>query len=289
MIKLNTSLSCLINLDIPEEVSVSRLLKRGETSGRLDDNEQVIRNRLREYHQKTLPVLEIYRAKGQQFDLDATRPIQDVRADIVQILERELDKNLFNLVLFGYPGSGRGSQGIALAEKFGLEYVATGRLLHEEILKDTPIGRQVNAHYECGELVPDEIVVRLLEQKLANPGSSKGFIFKGIPRTLVQSYILDGLLRKHRSGISQVIELDVPVLELVRRLDSRGQTDRRMPYDSSTAKIVQRLHDHETKTVPVIEKYRHRREVITIDGTGTFDEVFNRISSAVEAGIHTSR
>jgi adenylate kinase len=289
MIKLNTSLSCLINLDIPEEVSVSRLLKRGETSGRLDDNEQVIRNRLREYHQKTLPVLEIYRAKGQQFDLDATRPIQDVRADIVQILERELDKNLFNLVLFGYPGSGRGSQGIALAEKFGLEYVATGRLLHEEILKDTPIGRKVNAHYECGELVPDEIVVRLLEQKLANPGSSKGFIFKGIPRTLVQSYILDGLLRKHGSGISQVIELDVPVLELVRRLDSRGQTDRRMPYDSSTAKIVQRLHDHETKTIPVIEKYRQRREVITIDGTGTFDEVFNRISSAVEAGIHTSR
>ena len=289
MIKLNTSLNCLINLQIPEEVSVSRLLKRGETSGRLDDNETVIRNRLREYHEKTHPVLQFYQDKGQQFDVDGTRSIEEVRADIVHILQQELAKNLFNLVLFGYPGSGRGSQGQALADNFGLEYVATGRMLDEEIRKGSDIGKTVTELYETGGLVPDEIVVRLIEQKIANASGVKGFIFKGFPRTLVQSYILDGLLRKHGSRISKVIDIEVPTLELVQRLDARSHTDRRMPYDSSTARIVKRLQEHETKTLPVIEKYKKEREVVTIDGTGTFDEVFERLSAEVEAGIRTAR
>jgi len=289
MIRLNTSLTCLINLDIPEEVSVSRLLKRGETSGRLDDNETVIRNRLREYHEKTLPVLQFYRDKGQEYDVDATRSVEEVRADIVRILEKELEKNLYNLILFGYPGAGRGSQGLRLAETFGLEYVATGRMLQEEMRLDTPMGRRISQYLEAGELVPDEIVVRLIEKKLANRNGARGFIFKGIPRTLVQSYILEGMLRKHGSGISQIINLEAPVLELVRRLDARSQTARRMPYDSSTAKIVNRLHEHELRTIPVIEKYRKEREVTEIDGTGTPEEVFTRLRAAVEAGMHKAR
>jgi adenylate kinase len=289
MIKLNTSLNCLINLQIPEEVSVSRLLERGKTSGRLDDNETVIRNRLREYHEKTLPVLQFYRDKGQQHDIDGTRSIGEVRADIVRILQAELDKNLFNLVLFGYPGSGRGSQGMALARKFGLEYVATGLMLDEEIRNGSETGREVARLYENGELVPDEIVVRLIEKKISNANGVKGFIFKGFPRTLVQSYILDGLLRKHGSGVSMVIDVSVPLLELVQRLDARSKTERRMPYDSSTDRIVKRLKEHETKTVPVIDNYRKHREVVTIDGTGGFEEVFSRLSAAVEAGIRTLR
>jgi len=289
MMKLNTSLNCLINLQIPEEVSVSRLLERGKTSGRLDDNESVIRNRLREYHDKTLPVLQFYRDKGQQHDIDGTRNIEEVRADIVRILQQELDKNLFNLVLFGYPGAGRGSQGLELARRFGLEYVATGRMLDEEIASGTETGREIASLYENGELVPDEIVVRLIEKKLASANGVKGFIFKGFPRTLVQSYILDGLLRKHGSGVSMVIDLDVPLLEVVPRLDARGKTDRRMPYDSSTDRIVKRLKEHETKTLPVIDNYRKHREVLTIDGTGSFKQVFERLSSAVEEGIRTLR
>lgn len=289
MIKLNTSLNCLINLQIPEEVSVSRLLERGKTSGRLDDNETVIRNRLREYHEKTLPVLQFYRDKGQQHDIDGTRSIGEVRADIVRILQAELDKNLFNLVLFGYPGSGRGSQGMALARKFGLEYVATGLMLDEEIRNGSETGREVARLYENGELVPDEIVVRLIEKKISNANGVKGFIFKGFPRTLVQSYILDGLLRKHGSGVSMVIDVSVPLLELVQRLDARSKTERRMPYDSSTDRIVKRLKEHETKTIPVIDNYRRHREVVTIDGTGGFEEVFSRLSAAVEAGIRTLR
>jgi adenylate kinase len=289
MMKLNTSLNCLINLQIPEEVSVSRLLERGKTSGRLDDNETVIRNRLREYHDKTLPVLQFYRDKGQQHDIDGTRSIDEVRADIVRILQQELDKNLFNLVIFGYPGAGRGSQGLALARKFGLESVATGRMLDEEIRSGSETGRQIAKLYENGELVPDEIVVRLIEKKIANANGVKGFIFKGFPRTLVQSYILDGLLRKHGSGVSMVIDVAVPVLEVVQRLDARSKTDRRMPYDTSTERIVKRLKEHETKTVPVIDNYRKHREVLTIDGTGTFEQVFERLGTAVESGIRTLR
>jgi adenylate kinase len=234
-------------------------------------------------------VLQFYRDKGQQHDIDGTRSIEEVRADIVRILQQELDKNLFNLVLFGYPGSGRGSQGLELARKFGLEYVATGRMLDEEIAGGTETGREIAALYENGELVPDEIVVRLIEKKLANANGVKGFIFKGFPRTLVQSYILDGLLRKHGSGVSMVIDLEVPLLEVVQRLDARGKTERRMPYDSSTDRIVKRLKEHETKTLPVIDNYRKHREVVTIDGTGSFEQVFERLSAAVEEGIRTLR
>jgi len=131
--------------------------------------------------------------------------------------------------------------------------------------------------------------VRLIEKKLSNSIGARGFIFKGIPRTLVQSYILDGMLRKHGSGISKIINLEVPVLEVVRRLDARGHTELGMPYDANTGYIVKRLQEHETRTIPVINKYRQHREVVNVDGTGTFDQVFARLSAVVEAGMNTSR
>jgi tRNA pseudouridine(38-40) synthase len=107
----------------------------------------------------------------------------------------------------------------------------------------------------------------------------KGFIFKGFPRTLVQSYILDGLLKKHGTSISRVIELEVPTLELIKRLDERRNTERCMPYDTTTARIVQRLNDHENLTVPVIRKYQQLHGVVKVDGMGSFDEVFKREGS----------
>jgi adenylate kinase len=289
MLKLHTSLSCLISLDVAEEESVKRLLNRGITSGRSDDNEAVIRNRLREYNQKTLPVLQFYRDKGIYVEIDGTIAIDDVRTRITEIVRSELSKRLFNVVLFGYPGSGRGSQGRALAQKYDLEYVATGPMLDQEIKQGTETGKRITALYENGQLVPDEIVVQLIEKKLAQSRDVKGFIFKGYPRTLVQSYILDGLLKKHGSSISKIIEIELPTLELIRRLDERSKTDRCMPYDNSTSKIVKRLYEHETKTVPVIQKYNQLHEVIKIDGMGSFDEVFARISAGIEEGFKSMR
>ncbi len=289
MIKLNTSLNCLISLNVPEEESVKRLMNRGLTSGRSDDNEQVIRNRLKEYNDKTLPVLQFYKDRGIYIEVDGTAGIEDVHEQITQIIRHELSKSLFNIVLFGYPGSGRGSQGKALAKHFGLEYVATGPMLDQEIKLNTETGKKITALYENGQLVPDEIVVQLIEKKLAESRDVKGFIFKGFPRTLVQSYILDGLLKKHGSSISQIIEIEVPTLELISRLDARSKTDGCMPYDNSTARIVKRLQEHETKTVPVIEKYKQLHGVTKVDGLGTFEEVFERIAAEIETGFKRSR
>lgn len=285
MIKLNTSLNCLISLEVPEEESVARLLKRGETSGRTDDNERVIRNRLKEYNDKTLPVLNFYKDKGLYNEVDGAQSIESVREQIQHIVKEELSKRLLNIVLFGYPGSGRGSQGRAIAKKYGLEYVATGPMLGEEIAKKSETGKQIQELYNNGQLIPDEIVVQLIEKKLENSKGVKGFIFKGFPRTLVQSYILDGLLKKHGSSLSKIIEIEVPTLELIKRLDERSKTEECMPYDSSTAKIVQRLQDHENKTVPVIEKYNELHGVVKISGMGSFEEVFERISFEIENGF----
>jgi adenylate kinase len=285
MIKLDTSLDCLISLEVDAEESVKRLLTRGQTSGRSDDNETVIRNRLREYAEKTLPVLDFYRDKGIYRRVDGSQTIDAVRADIRAILREEMAKHLFNVVVFGYPGSGRGSQGKALAEKYGLEYIATGPMLDQEIRSGSAIGKRIVELYENGQLVPDEIVVPLIERRLATAKDVKGFIFKGFPRTLVQSYILDGLLKKRGTSISRILEIEVPTLELIRRLDARRNTDGCMPYDTTTGRIVQRLHDHESHTIPVLEKYKQLHGVVKIDGLGSFEEVFDRACNALADGL----
>ncbi|HAE21691.1 MAG TPA: adenylate kinase [Spirochaetaceae bacterium] len=284
MIKLDTSLNCLISLEVDEEESVARLLNRGKSSGRMDDNEQVIRNRLKEYKEKTLPVLDFYKGRGIYRQVDGGQSIEKVTEDIRSIVREEQAKHLFNVVIFGYPGSGRGSQGAALAKKYGLEYVSTGSILEKEIKAGSALGKRIQELYENGQLVPDEIVVELIEQTLERAKDVKGFIFKGFPRTLVQSYILDGLLKKHGTSISRVIELELPTLELIKRLDERRNTERCMPYDTTTAKIVQRLHDHETLTVPVIEKYQQLHGVVKVDGMGSFDAVLARMEAAFNTG-----
>lgn len=288
MLKLNTSLNVLINLAVPPEVSMERLLKRGESSGRLDDNAEVIRNRLREYEEKTRPVLDFYRRKGLCVDIDANRSIEEVRAAVVQAVREASRKKLFNVVLFGYPGCGRGSQGKALAERFGLEFVATGELLETEIRAGSAVGERIRELYETGALVPDDIVVPLLEARLERAEGVRGFIFKGVPRTLVQSYILDGLLKKHDSHISLSLEIEVPTLDLIDRLTARSRTERCMPYDRSTDRIIQRLREHERKTLPVIAKYRQNHGLRQIDGRGTFGEVHERLAAILEEGLRDS-
>ncbi len=289
MIKLNTQLDALISIEVPEEESVNRLLNRGKTSGRSDDNETVIRNRLREYHDKTLPILNFYKDKGIYYPINGENSIEEVNIQIEQILKTILDKKLMNIVLFGYPGSGRGSIGLELSKQFELEFISTGNMLDNEIKRNSEIGHTIKKLYYNGQLVPDEIVVQLIEKKLDERNGVKGFIFKGFPRTLVQSYILDGLLKKHNSSISRIIEIEVPMLELIHRLDVRSKTIRCMPYDTSTAKIVQRLQEHETKTVPVIMKYNQIHGVTKIDGTGSFDEVLQKAAYEIKYGFKNWR
>ncbi len=285
MIKLNSSLDALISIEVSEDESIKRLLKRAKTSGRSDDNEDVIKNRLKEYNEKTLPVLNFYKEKGNYIAVNGMQPIPKVTEDIDKIINNLLSKKLLNIVMFGHPGSGRGSLGKALAEKYKLEFVATGAMLDEEIKKGSETGKKIKNLYESGQLVPDEIVIPLIEKKIQNSKNVRGFIFKGFPRTLVQSYILDGLLKKYDSYIAKIFEIKVDTLELIRRLDKRSKTDAAMPYDSSTEKIVKRLQEHEDKTVPVIEKYKETHDVTVIDGTPPFNEVLKNISKEIEASF----
>jgi len=285
MIKLNTKLDLLISIEVPEEESVKRLMDRGKTSGRMDDNKEVIRNRLKEYNSKTLPVLNFFKERGNYVSVNGLQSIDEVRSDIVQLVNVEQSKKLLNIVIFGYPGSGRGSIGKAIAKKYNLEFVATGAMLDAEIKKNTDTGKEIKSLYENGQLVPDEIVIRLIEQKIEHTKYAKGFIFKGYPRTLVQSYILDGILKKHESSINKIIEIEVDTLELIRRLDKRSQTDAAMPYDSSTERIVQRLEEHKTKTIPVVEKYKEMHEVSVIDGMDSFEKVLESVSFEIESSF----
>lgn len=283
MIKLHTSLSCLISLELDEEIAVTRLLERGKTSGRSDDNETVIRNRLKEYHEKTLPVLQFYKDKGIYNGIDSNASIDKVYGEIEKVIKAELSKRLYNIVLFGLPGSGRGMQGMALAKKYDLEYISIGTMLEQEIKNDTEIGRKVKAQRQKGLLAPDEIFVQLIEQKLENNINAKGFIFKGFPRTLVQSYILDGMLQKHGSGISEIIEIDVSPIEAITRLNNRSKNEYAKEYDKTTEKILNRLQEHEKKTLPVIEKYKALHNVKKVDGIGSLEEVFDRLCNEIDS------
>ncbi len=290
MLKLNTSLNCLINIELPEEISLARLINRGKSSDRSDDNEKVIRNRLNEYKEKTLPVLNFFRDRGNLFDVDGSKSIQDVQEKISKIFQHELSKTLINIVLFGFPGSGRSTLGRALSKNFNLEYVSTGDMLDNEKKNQTETGLKVLELFKTGsmqkdavgQLVPDELVVPLIEKKLMSSDGKKGFIFKGYPRTMVQSYILDGLILKHSSTITKVIELEVPTLELINRLIHRGTTDKSRNYDLSYEKIIKRLQEHQQKTVPVFDKYAKIHGSTKIDGTGSFEEVYNRIAIEID-------
>jgi adenylate kinase len=289
MIKLNTSLNCLISIEVPEEESVVRLLKRGLTSGRSDDNELVVKKRLKEYEEKTLPVLNFYKEKGNYISIDGHKEVGEVTNQIEEIINKELSKKLMNVVIFGYPGCGRGSQGMELSKKYGLEYISTGRMLEEEIELGTELGKKITEIYENGELVPDEIVVPLILQKIKNSKTVKGFIFKGFPRTLVQSYILDGILKKHNTTIRKIIEIQVGTLELISRLDQRSKTSHCKPYDTSTEKIVRRLKEHEEKTIPVLDKYKEIHDVAIVNGDAPFEVVFERMSVEIEKGFKNLR
>lgn len=285
MTKLNTHLNCLINIKVDEDISVQRLLNRGLTSGRADDNELVIRKRMQEYQQKTIPVLKFYKERGICREIDGSQPIENVSLDIKEIMAEEMKKSTLNFLFFGAPGSGRGTQARAIAEKYNFVYVDAGEMLEIEMSKKTELGESIKDFFESGQFVPDEIVVKLIEDKIESVKNAKGYVYKGYPRTLVQSYILDGLLKKHNASMSLVIDIEVPTIQLIERLDERSQSESGKSYDKETSKILRRLKSHEEKTIPVIKKYEQRYGVNKIDGSGSIESVTKEICELIETKI----
>jgi adenylate kinase len=193
-------------------------------------------------------------------------------------------------MVYGFPGSGKTTQAKKLAEEFNLTYISTSELLKEEAITGSNLAQQISPYLEKGLLVPDEIVIRLIEKKLKETdGNNRGYVFKGYPRTLVQAYILDGIMKKKNCAINCVINIQVPQLELVKRLDARSKTSDSMPYDKSAATIVARLEEHSQRNDSIVNYYRKNKILVDVDGQGNKDDVYERIKDHVLRAIRNLR
>ncbi len=278
LLKKGTKLDCMLSLEVPFDELKRRMLDRAQKENRPDDTEEVIENRFQEYRDKTVPVANFYKEKGIYFPIDGTTGIDNVFEQLTHAIEKSHNQTRKNFVILGAPGSGKGTQCKRLAEKYGLVFIPTGSMIRDEIEKETDLGKMAISYMEKGDIVPDEIAIKLIERRLKEHPNAKGFIFKGFPRTIVQAYILDGLLLKYNSHVSQAINLDVPTLESIRRLSQRGKTFNRRPYDKDTEIIIRRLEKHESVTTKVLDYYGKQEMLSNIEGRGTEDEVFERIS-----------
>lgn len=189
---------------------------------------------------------------------------------------------MFNLILFGPPGSGKGTQSEKLIEKYGLIHLSTGNLLREEIAQQTKLGLEAKSFMDKGQLVPDAVVIGMIGSALdANP-QAKGFLFDGFPRTVAQAQALDNLLAGKGSEIVIVLALEVDREELVNRLLNRGKSSGRSD-DTDENVIRARLVEYENKTAPVAEYYATLGKVVYVKGVGSIDEIFHSLSRQIEA------
>jgi adenylate kinase len=187
---------------------------------------------------------------------------------------------MLNLVLFGPPGAGKGTQSQKLIEKFGLIHLSTGDLLRSEIAQGTELGREAKMLMDDGILVPDEVVIGMISNKLEANKEAKGFIFDGFPRTVAQATALDNLLSSKESPISAMIALEVNDSELERRLLLRG-IDSGRPDDANPEVIRKRIKEYNDKTAPVADFYKKQNKFTGIHGIGSIDEIFAAICAII--------
>lgn len=282
LLKLNTSLSCMVSLEVPKEELMTRLLHRAIVEGRKDDTEEIINVRLLEYENKTVPVMNFYKEKNLFHPINGVGELSDIYHRLTDAIERSQEKVWRNFVLFGPPGAGKGTQGKMLAKKYNMYYISTGAILRNELARNTDIGKIAAPYMEKGTIVPDDLTIKLIEQKINDNHNFSGFIFKGFPRTIVQAYILDGLLRKLDSSVTSVIDITLPTLESIKRLSARGKTSAARSYDHSADLIVARLEEFNDKTLPVAEYYKKINKYSMVDGRGNQQEVFERLCGAMD-------
>jgi len=188
---------------------------------------------------------------------------------------------MFNLILFGPPGSGKGTQSEKLIEKFGLKHLSTGDILRGEIAAQTALGLEAKKLMDQGQLVPDEVVVGMIRSALENNPQAKGFLFDGFPRTKEQSVALDKLLSEKSAAINVVLALDVTEEELIKRLLNRGLTSGRTD-DVNEGIIKNRIAEYHKKTSAVADHYKQFDKVVHVKGEGTVDDIFGALSGEIE-------
>ena len=189
-----------------------------------------------------------------------------------------------NFLIFGPPGSGKGTQSVKLAEEFNLVHLSTGDMLREEVAATTEMGKKVEGLMKRGELVPDEVVIQMIAGRLdANP-SAGGFIFDGFPRTVEQAAALDKVLEEKNTSISKMLMLEVEHDELVKRLLLRAETSGRAD-DKKVDVIENRIKVYREKTEPVIDYYSKDNKYLPVNGMGDIDEIFDRLCKAVKGSL----
>jgi adenylate kinase len=188
---------------------------------------------------------------------------------------------MFNLILFGPPGSGKGTQSEKLIARYGFKHLSTGDILRNEIKNGTALGLEAKSLMDQGQLVPDVVVIGMIRAALKQHPDVNGFLFDGFPRTNAQAEALDGLLAEYNTGIQVVLALQVSKKELIKRLLNRGLTSGRTD-DVNEAVIGSRIEEYERKTTAVADYYKKFNKVAYIPGEGSVDEIYNALADEID-------
>ena len=189
---------------------------------------------------------------------------------------------MLNIVLFGPPGAGKGTQSEKLIQKYGLTHLSTGDLFRKHLGEGTELGQLAKKYMNEGHLVPDEVVIRMVEEKINGTTNPEGFIFDGFPRTTAQAEALDEMLAQHGLFISGMIALDVPEETLKIRIKDRGKTSNRVD-DQDDEKINTRIKVYIDETLPVADYYSKQGKFQKINGVGEIEHIFNDITSVIDS------
>ncbi len=191
---------------------------------------------------------------------------------------------MINLILFGPPGSGKGTQAAMLVDKYDLLHISTGDLFRYELSNNTPLGVKARSYMDKGELVPDEVTIGMLRNKVeANPGVA-GYIFDGFPRNIPQAEALDHLLAESDEVVTRLIMLEVPDDEIVARILNRGKTSGRKD-DLDESIIRNRIEVYKKETSPVFDYYAAEDKSIRINGVGSIDDIFQRLCDEIDSVV----
>ncbi|NBO50230.1 MAG: adenylate kinase [Chitinophagia bacterium] len=189
---------------------------------------------------------------------------------------------MFNLILFGPPGSGKGTQSEKLIAKYGLKHLSTGDLLRSEIAGKTELGLKAKSFMDAGQLVPDAVVIGMVDAAISANKGVNGFLFDGFPRTKAQAEALDDLLRSHATEIHVVLALDVPEEELIQRMIGRAKTSGRTD-DADPEVQKKRISVYRNETLAVADHYNAFNKVVHLNGLGTVDEIFSLLCKEIDS------